>query len=416
MNKLRKPEIKICALCAFGCIAVLALAVFAFLAAAGKLIGSALCIGVILCGAIALCLFAGLAFSIVRRVLHPLGNMEKSLQQLTTGQVNNINADFGFTSFAAKQVEDSFAQMIAYLERVIGDMQSTMYEIAHNGDFTTATHAEYRGDFLPIKASIDELLESLLDVFTKLAAVSGTVLTGAEQLAEGNTELANGATQQAGDAQELFMLITGLAEGFGSSARHAEEANTCTELVDRSVGVCKGQMDEVSEAMNRISESSAKIDKIIKTIDQIAFQTNILALNAAVEAARAGEAGKGFAVVADEVRMLANSTAEAAQETTQLIQESLTAIENGIRSVAQMETTFSAVTEGAAKSTHSVTEIAGEIRGYAHEIETMKEHMSSVVSICERNAGIAENSQASCEELYAQVGELDALVRRVKIG
>ena len=45
----------------------------------------------------------------------------------------------------------------------------------------------------------------------------------------------------------------------------------------------------------------------------------------------------------------------------------------------------------------------------------MKEYMNKVVQVTQQNAAVAENSQAACEELYAQTGELEAVVHRVKI-
>lgn len=398
-----------------GIVSVLALVALAF-AASANLIGKAvITIAALACAILAIFALISIGFVYIRRTSSLLSGIQKSAEIMAQGEITSADTNFGDASEAAKQISGSVGEMGAYLSTVIADIKEVLYNIAHKGDFTTQTNAEYKGDFAYIKASIDELTESLVDVFTKIVNVSGMVLSGAEQLAEGNTELANGATQQAADSQELFSLITALAEGFNKSAQHALDANSCTTMVNTSVGTCKQQMEDVSLAMTHISESSAKIDQIIKTIDQIAFQTNILALNAAVEAARAGEAGKGFAVVADEVRMLANNTAEAAKETTQLIQESLDAIENGIQAVAHMETTIASASGEAEKSTIAVNEIAGEMDGFVSEIDRMKEYMGSVVSIGERNAGIAENSQASCEELYAQVGELDALVRRVKI-
>ena len=398
-----------------GIISVAALGVLAFLAAQGVLGGTLLKLCVGLFTLMALGSMGALWFIIFMRVVRPLAGMRQSMEQMANGQVTDVRTDFGEVSATTRLMGDSLAEMNANLASVIGDIRAVMHEIAHNGDFTTKTQAEYKGDFAHIKNSIDELTESLIDVFSKLVNISGSVLSGVQQVTEGNTELANGSTQQTADAEQLFSVITEMSDGFDKCAKDAVEANACTERVNNSVKDCKEQMDGVSVAMDNISEASSKIDQIIKTINQIAFQTNILALNAAVEAARAGEAGKGFAVVADEVRMLANNTAEAADETTQLIQRSLEAIQTGINTVAEMEETFVNVGTEALQSRDSVNAIAHEMEDYVQKIGEIKGYTSDMVNVVERNAAIAQNSQACCEELYAQVGEMDAIVRRVKI-
>ncbi|MDD4074838.1 MAG: hypothetical protein PHC80_01970, partial [Eubacteriales bacterium] len=86
--------------------------------------------------------------------------------------------------------QEELNRMRASLWAIVEPMQKTMYQIAHYGDFTLRVEDPYPGDFAPIKASIAELLVSLLDVFGKIETAAATIHEGAQMISEGSTTLA----------------------------------------------------------------------------------------------------------------------------------------------------------------------------------------------------------------------------------
>ena len=79
------------------------------------------------------------------------------------------------TGTEAQSAQAELDAMRASLWNVVSAMQGTMYQIAHYGDFTLQVQETYPGDFAPIKDSMIELLESLLDVFGRIETASATV-------------------------------------------------------------------------------------------------------------------------------------------------------------------------------------------------------------------------------------------------
>jgi methyl-accepting chemotaxis protein len=243
------------------------------------------------------------------------------------------------------------------------------------------------------------------------------VLSAAGQVASSSGSLSQGATQQAASLEETSASMEEMAS---MTRRNAENAQNAAQLMgdtEKVVRDANKALVDLVAAMSGIQESSGKVAKIIKTIDEIAFQTNILALNAAVEAARAGEAGMGFAVVADEVRNLAQRSAQAARDTASLIEEANQSAQSGAAKVSRVESSMTAITDGASKVKALVDEISTASRQQAQGIDQVTQAIAQMEKVTQSTAATAEESAAASEELNSQaeysteaVAQLEALV------
>ncbi len=130
----------------------------------------------------------------------------------------------------------------------------------------------------------------------------------------------------------------------------------------QAVSASRHSMEAMVTSIDEINGFSKRIGDVLKSIEDVAFQTNILALNAAVEAARAGEAGAGFAVVADEVRNLAARSADSVKNTRTLIDGTVHSVQEGVRSVEVLKSTFALLQE-----------TAGQIEQLAQEMKADQE-------------------------------------------
>lgn len=300
------------------------------------------------------------------------------------------------------------------IQLIIEDIDRGLGELA-DGNLNINSTADFKGDYIEIKKSIDKIITSLNDTLSQINVSSEQVSSGSDQVSIGAQALSQGATEQASSVEELAATINDISRHIQVNAESAKEANAKMNSVSEEVGQCNGQMQDMTAAMSDISHKSNEIGKIIKTIEDIAFQTNILALNAAVEAARAGSAGKGFAVVADEVRNLASKSADAAKDTTALIESTITAVSKGTLLSDATAETLKTVVGSTRLVTNSINGIAASSAEQADAISQVTMGVDQISAVVQTNSATAEESAAASEELTGQATLLKELVGRFRL-
>lgn len=244
-------------------------------------------------------------------------------------------------------------------------------------------------------------------------------------------ELANGATSQAGETQNVTeqMVIMGnsvteTAENVERLMQNADEMRTQNAEVNEALQALlkinentTSSMHNVQEQTNVTNEAALQIRTAIDIISDIAAQTNLLSLNASIEAARAGEHGKGFAVVAEEVRKLADQSQEAVEEIAKTIEnlinnsnisvevmnEVIQAMDGQNRKLGETRAVFS-------KLDNNINDVVGAVNMIRNETEAMSQAKDNVLSSLESLAAISEENAASTEETAATMGEVQQII------
>ncbi|HAD05136.1 MAG: chemotaxis protein [Desulfuromonadales bacterium GWD2_61_12] len=268
-----------------------------------------------------------------------------------------------------------------------------------------------------IKAAIQQLSTSANEI----------VAISAEQSA-GATEQATAVQQATTTSEEIAVTAKQVAQNAIQVETQAERANAAGKNGSRAVdnamegmGILKGKIQSVAEAMLQLGENSQKVGGIVDIIDEISDQTNLLALNATIEAAGAGEAGKRFAVVANEVKRLAERTVEATAQIKHLIEEIQKATNATIMLTEEGTKGADAANDLVGRVSVSLREImqliqettaaAREIKFSTQQQTSASEEMAStIVEVRDVAAQVASSAQ----ETTQAISELTGLAERLK--
>ncbi|MFW2490239.1 methyl-accepting chemotaxis protein [Clostridium chromiireducens] len=357
--------------------------------------------------AISTILIVFLAKHITRMISDPIEKMKNIAQKVADGNLDvSVEVE---SKDEMGQLAESFSIMIVNMKNYINEISSILHNIS-KGNLKVSTTENYKGDFIEIKDSLDNILSSLNETFHDIKESSSEFNLTAEQVSNNSQAVANGASEQTNSIEMLFQYIGEIDEQIKNTATNAKDTNTITGELVFNIELCNLKMKDMLIAMDEIERSSKDINKILNAIDNIASQTNLLALNAAIESARAGEAGKGFSVVAEEVRKLANQTTNAAKQTTILIKESMTSVCRG----KELARNTAKSLEGVVSNISFANKLIGNITFTSEEqvkfIEEINSGISNISSVIQENLVTAEHSAAYSEELTAQAVMLNEMI------
>ena len=265
------------------------------------------------------------------------------MELLAEGDLTTEVAEHGSNDESGALVE-STRRNIRHLNSMIRHISETLANMA-DGDFTSAVEGKFRGDFAPIKASLDNIMSSLRVVLAEINETAGTLSVISEQIVDTSCSLSGGVKNQTLMMNEINAAFDEMKE---SVRMNAENTSNVAELASRTKdGVHESgkEMEKLLEAMQKVSDCSREMQSINDVISSIAFQTHILAINASIEAASAGAAGKGFAVVASEVGTLARKCGDSASKITALIEHTSDSVIMSMKLAATVSTSFSSVSE-----------------------------------------------------------------------
>lgn len=307
---------------------------------------------------------------------------------------------------AAQMKEHDVIEQTRFVEQV-----KALFERLAHGDLTVRCddlgpkYVEVADNFNRAMNSLDAAMQNVDMKGAEIGASKDQISRAAGELAH-RTEMQAASLEEASAAiEELAVTVRQTADGASEAADRVtnvnEETRRSDEIVEHAIG-----------AMGDIKKSSDEISQIISVIDEIAFQTNLLALNAGVEAARAGESGKGFAVVAQEVRDLAQRSADAAKEIKGKISNSSAQVDQGVKLVGETGEALKRIGE----QINSASDIVSRIAASAKEQDTTLGSIASTVSDLDtqtqQNAGMAEETNASADELSRETGALLDLIAK----
>lgn len=343
-------------------------------------------------------------------IVDPVCSCTKRIELLADGDLKS-DIDIRTSNDETGVLVESTRRNIRHLNSMIRHISESLEKMA-DGDFTHETEGKFRGDFEPIKISIDNILNSLRSVLGDIDKASAVMSGISEQVVDTSCRLSDGVNHQTILINEISDTFDSMKESIRTNADNTASVLDLASKTKSGVKDSGEQMNELLDAMREMFSLSKEIRSINDTISDIAFQTHILALNASIEAAAAGAAGKGFSVVADEVGQLASKCGEAASCTTALIERTVNAISNGMGLAERVSESFGTVVENTDMVEKNIADISAASEEQAACISDVSDKMDMISSVVEDTSASADSSAAISEKLKSQAEALKKLVAK----
>jgi methyl-accepting chemotaxis protein len=303
------------------------------------------------------------------------------------------------------KIDDNYKGEFLDLKQSINqliDSQNMIIEkanLAAKGDLTIELTKRNDNDELMI--ALDKMVKATAGIVSEVRTAAYNIANATMQLSSGSQQISQGANEQASSAEELSSSMEEMASNIQQNSDNAQQ----TELIANQSSI---DIETTSQNVYQVVKSMKNIAEKVSIISDIAFQTNILALNAAVEAARAGEHGRGFAVVAAEVRKLAERSHVAAGEINLITKTSVQTAEDA-------GSQLSNVVPDIRKTSTLVQEITAASMEQNSGAAQINNAISQLNKVIQQNAAASEELATSAEELSSQGEQLLDMIAFFKV-
>ena len=333
----------------------------------------------------------------INPLFYPLESISGKMTRIADGDLDVV-FDEDRNSSEIENLTESLSETIESLGNFIEQITNMVTAIS-NKDLTVTIDTSFKGSYIRIKDSLEEIIGNLNEVFSQIREESQRVYEYSKQLEKTSECVAESTTTQNFAVTSVATDMDSLTKQTQQITESAMGVRESAELTNTYLRQSEQEMYELVEAMDLIEQSSNQIVAFAAEIANISEQTNLLALNASIEAARAGEAGKGFAVVASEIGGLAASSADASENISRLISESKNAVEKGKHMVDVTSNTMKKGVKDSLDSENKIDEIVEYVKKQQISIEKMDASIREIAKVVETNAASAEENTAISQEL-----------------
>lgn len=336
----------------------------------------------------------------IQKPLHEVGGVigEMSKGNLGCELTYTANNEFGELADQVRATEEQLKNYIVNISETLNSLSNKQFDID--------VHQEYHGMFLPIKESLDTIINVLNTVIISIRKISCSINEQSNMINAISDNLSIGSQNQISSVQNLQAAIEEISAEVEVNAENADEVSNNALNMQQKLEFGNEHMHSLRDNMKDITESSNEISKVVSLINDISEQTNLLSLNATIEAARAGIAGRGFAVVAQEISKLASETAEAVKMTKELINKNILVIDKGNSSVEEAAQIITEVAQSFNEITICAESLASSSKNQSNELSQFNKSIETISYVIQDNTNLAAQIEENGIKLAETAGTL----------
>lgn len=320
------------------------------------------------------------------------------------------------------------ARIASSIQKVIHYIIKELKKVS-DGNLTVKLKVKRKDEFRALSEGINDMIDNMRGLLEKVNLQSSSVTASSVKVREASkvfsnatreitgsvSEIQQGVSQQAGDAQSCLLQMDDLSkkieEVSGKTNEISNIANDTKQSISQgmnTIQVLNDKTQSTNEITSRIiqnieslAEKSKSISNIVSTINGFAGQTNLLSLNASIEAARAGEYGRGFAVVADEIRNLADQSVQAVKEIEGLINEIQIQTKEAEKTVNEAETVVKDQGTAVGNTEKSFQDMNHHVERLVGNVDMILENINNIENAKAKTLTAIENISAVSQQTAA---------------
>ncbi|MRR15922.1 MAG: methyl-accepting chemotaxis protein [Deltaproteobacteria bacterium] len=318
-------------------------------------------------GVVVILLSVWLAYTLARRLTHPLGLTTRLAQKIAVGDLQQTREELAKPE-AARIIQsgDETGNLLEAFETMTGNLDSLIGQVHRSGIQVTTSATEIAASARELEATVAQQAASTTEVTATSREISAT-------------------------ADDLAQTMEGVNVSLNETIGMAESGRKDLSRMEVAMRELVKATSSISSKLAVINDRANKISHVVTTINKISDQTNLLSLNAAIEAEKAGEFGRGFSVVAREISRLADQTAIATQDIEQVVAEMQSSVSSGVMEMDKFADEVRRGVETVATQSSQLARIIDQVRIHGPQFTAVKDGMYG------QSQGAQQINEAMCQ-------------------
>lgn len=345
-------------------------------------------------------------------ILAPMDEIIDSMKEISEGKLDiNLsyldNNEYGILFQAIEHTAKNLKGSINNIEEMLLAIE--------NKDMTRVIEYDYKGDFKPIKTSLEGIQNFISEALMIIKNTSTQLYVDADNVLLVGQLITKGANEQYDSIQSLNLLLSEAWKKIKDNSVQISNADKMVTSLEQNINTCNVNMRQLVHNVDEINLTFTKMNEVNNIIQYIAEQTNLLALNAAIESSRQGNHGRGMGVIANEIQKLSKECEQEVKVINSMIKNCYTALSDCKKNTGDVANEIEHVHEYVMQSNVIFNGVSNECKDIEIKIVEVMNFISGIENVVEENITTSKKGLESGEALKLQANNLNLLLNTFHI-